>query len=89
MQAIECKTVDEAVKYLMETVEDLDNLKSMEYSDLISLHHGFGRNIRNDFGLWGNNAELLESTGEKHPDDASMVIIQTLWKTLTGKNEDD
>ena len=34
------------------------------------------------FGLWGGNPELLEATGESHPDCASSVLIKALWKRV-------
>jgi hypothetical protein len=50
--------------------------------DLIRFHHGWGTGIRNAFGLWGGNRALLDSCGGGHPDDASMVIIEAVWKHL-------
>jgi uncharacterized protein DUF6794 len=49
--------------------------------------------IRNAFGLWQGNAALLKSCAEArygpgpdamfmHPDDASGVIIEAVWRRL-------
>jgi len=49
---------------------------------LIRFHHGWGTGIRNEFGLWKGNKELLADCHAEHPDDASMVIIQAVWERL-------
>ncbi|MCL2713192.1 MAG: hypothetical protein FWD68_00965 [Alphaproteobacteria bacterium] len=69
------KLSEKEVKVLCEIKED----------ELIRYHMTLGAYIRNSFGLWGRNKDLLRSAcGEKycHPDDASTVIIQHLWKSL-------
>lgn len=45
--------------------------------ELIGYHHSLGRDIRNNYGLWGH-ATL--SANFKHPDDFSMEIIQELHR---------
>jgi hypothetical protein len=58
-------------------------LAVMKEDELILLHHGFGTGIRNHYGLWkGNDALRRDACGECHPDDASMVIIKALWRSL-------
>ena len=60
----------------------------MEEEDLISIHPTLGVYIRDKFGLWSKNEELMESCrsllGEKqiHEDSASQLIIRELWKKL-------
>ncbi|MCY3742874.1 MAG: hypothetical protein OXH00_17810 [Candidatus Poribacteria bacterium] len=49
--------------------------------DLIALHPGWGKGIRNKYNLWHDNA-LVKSLGVDHPDDASMIIIKAVWKAL-------
>ena len=55
---------------------------------------GLGQYIRNRFGLWKGNEELLRSCSEhaekvgrprlgQHPDDASATIIDALWERLS------
>jgi hypothetical protein len=43
-----------------------------------------GQRIRNEFGLWAGNTELLSSCGSEtmHPDHASRVILRALWEKL-------
>jgi len=57
-------------------------------------HFGLGNHIRNEFGLWRDNKELLKSLNREvsdpylveilmmHPDDASMEIIKAAWRAL-------
>jgi hypothetical protein len=50
---------------------------------MIRHHHGLGTWVRNTFGLWRGNDELLRSTGCQHPDNASVVILGALWQRLS------
>jgi hypothetical protein len=77
------KTLDEAVAHLLAVLPEADRAKvrATPEDDLIMLHHGWGTGIRNDFGLWGRNPELLRSCGG-HPDDAAMLIIRAVWQRL-------
>jgi len=80
-------SVDAATEILIARLSDEDRLrvKNTKKEDLIDYHHGWGTGIRNDFGLWDGNEKLLRSAchGEIcHPDDASMVIIETVWTRL-------
>ncbi len=43
---------------------------------------GLGAWIRNNLGLWKGNESLLESTGAPNADDASMVIVEAVWRRL-------
>ena len=84
------KSVEEAVAFLIDklSLKEKDQIAKMSQKDLILLHFSLGLGIRNEFGLWAGNKDLLEScaivVGEKniHPDDASSVIITELWKKL-------
>jgi hypothetical protein len=82
------KTMDEAVERLMVELSDEDKkiLKSTPKKELVKYHFGFGMHIRNEFGLWKGNKDLLESCcggGYSHdPDEASSVIIRALWERL-------
>jgi len=52
----------------------------------MNFHFGLGMGIRNEYGLWSGNEELMDScreiSGDKdhHVDSASTVIIKALWK---------
>lgn len=80
------KTLDEAVKYLIATLDQdvKDIYKRTQRHNLVNYHFSLGMYIRNQFGLWAGNYDLLKSCGSEdmHPDDASMIIIQELWKRL-------
>jgi hypothetical protein len=52
---------------------------------LIRFYDGWGRSIRNSFGLWRGNEKLLESCGrgkKTDPEACSMVIIEAVWTLL-------
>jgi len=78
------KTVDEAVTRILSTMPEKDRKTVRETSkdDLIQFHHGWGTGIRNGFGLWRGNRALMDDCKAKHPDDASMVIIEAVWARL-------
>jgi hypothetical protein len=76
---------------------DKEELRAMEERDLIMLHFGFGASVRNRFGLWAENKALLADCARvshpeeqelelpwvfMHPDDASSVIVEALWRRL-------
>ena len=89
-------TVDEAVKILIKelTLEDKKAISQMSNDQLVGLHDTLGRAIRNRFGLWQDNKELLNDcakfeppqsdlvNGTIHPDDASTIIMHILRDRL-------
>jgi len=79
-------TVNEAVFTLLAELssEHFDELRATEWSQLEQHYMGLARFIRNIFGLHGDNPQLLRSTGSKNPYDASMVILEALWRRLGG-----
>ena len=84
---VECpKTVEEAVALLncIVSAEDREYIRSIDnQKELVMLHSSMGRQIRNEFGLWDRNKDLLSDTGEAgDPDGASMVIIREYWESL-------
>ena len=58
-----------------------EEVANMPEAELIQFHPSWGRDIRNRYNLW-RNPELLKDIGKDHPDDASMVIIKSVWKAL-------
>lgn len=78
------ETVRETVNLLLISLSDENRqaIRSMPEEELISLHFGLGAGIRNEFGLWKDNKELLKLCGKENPDDASTVIIKALWQRL-------
>ena len=83
------KSLKEAVDHIISTMpeDDAELIMNTPKDELINYHHGWGTGIRNAFGLWKGNEELIESAcGEPcHPDDASMKIIEAVWKELHHK----
>jgi hypothetical protein len=77
-------TIDEAVGVVIASLSDEDKaaIAAMAESELIGLHFGLGAWIRNNLGLWKGNRALLESAGERHADDASMVIVAAAWRRV-------
>lgn len=78
------KTVDEAVTRILADMKDTDKkqVRETKKEDLILFHHGWGTGIRNEFGLWRGNTNLMADCHAQHPDDASMVIIEAVWQKL-------
>jgi len=77
-------TLDQAVARIIEGMDDTDKklLRDTKKEDLILVHHGWGTGIRNEFGLWRGNTNLLSDCHAEHPDDASMVVIKAVWERL-------
>jgi hypothetical protein len=78
------KTSEEAVKIclLTLTAHEKQALKNTSKENLIMCHFGWAVNMRNEFGMWQGNEELIKSCYAGNPDDASMVIVKTVWKEL-------
>jgi len=85
------KTVDDAVKRLIANMplKFKVDLSKMNEGELINLHFTFGAFIRNQFGLWNQNVDLLTDCRELsgitfiNPDDAAAFIIRELWERLS------
>ena len=75
------ETVDEAVERLLSVLEDEHKavLAFMQEEELLDLHFSLGLAIRNAFDLHVPS-KLLASCAVVHPDDASGLIIQALWR---------
>jgi hypothetical protein len=78
------KTLDEAVERLIAELpaKNIGEIRAMKKKELIRLHMGLGLYIRNFFGLRRGNRALMEATNPHDPDDASMIIIEALWRRL-------
>jgi hypothetical protein len=85
------KTVDEVVKRLIANMplKFKVDLSKMDEGDLINLHFSFGAFIRNQFGLWNENVDLLIDCRDlsgitfMNADDATAFIIWELWNRLS------
>jgi hypothetical protein len=84
------KTVDEAVKRLISDMplKDKVTVANMAESELSLLRTNIGEYIRNEFGLWSDNQDLMTSCRffakkeNLHEDEACSIIIRELWKRL-------
>ncbi|MFC1577628.1 YpsA SLOG family protein [Thermodesulfobacteriota bacterium] len=84
------KTVEEAVDRLINelSLKDRTTISHMDEGELINLHHSLGEYIRNEFGLWSGNDDLMSSCcaiakmDKVHEDTASTIIIEKLWERL-------
>jgi len=76
------ETIEEAVNRLLAILTDaeLQKIKSMAKDELVLLHFSLGKDIRNAFGLNGDNAVLL---GKHCADVVSGDIIEALWEKLS------
>ena len=83
-RAVWPRTVDESVNRIVAGMSgtDKEKVKATKRSDLIRYHHGWGMGIRNGFGLWKGNKDLLTDCGVSHPDDCSVIIIEKVWDRL-------
>jgi hypothetical protein len=89
MMSVKPDTLEECVKVLkciLQENKDYDYFVSMSFDDLISLHHGLGRWIRNEWGLWrdpateeGKLCAHMIDLGFEHADDMSQTIIEYCW----------
>lgn len=89
------KNVKEAVQIIKKDLskKEILYISKLKKDDLCELHFSLGMSIRNEFGLWGGNKELLDdcglidaNTGEPYSgpigDMASEHIIEKLWKEV-------
>jgi len=84
------KTVNEAVGRLIDelSLKDRTTIGNLTEEELSLLHINLGEYIRNEFGLWSGNKDLMASCckivnmDKIHEDTASTIIIRELWENL-------
>ena len=84
------KTVDDAIKRLIANMplKFKVDLSKMDEGELVNLHFTFGVFIRNQFGLWNENADLLNDCRKlsgidfMNADDAAAFIIRGVVETI-------
>jgi hypothetical protein len=88
------RTKEEAIDSLFARVREDDQqyIAGLKKEDLSALHHGLGRWIRNNFGLWAEDSELVELLKDKekgqnypHADDVSQILIEEFARQLREK----
>jgi hypothetical protein len=80
-------TLEEAISTLIAEMDKdiLVQWKVGSHDDMvIPSHHGLGRWIRNEFGLWkgGELRKYFYEMGIKHADDMSGIILTSMWRKL-------
>jgi hypothetical protein len=79
------KQIDKIVK-----PKERELIKSKSEKELTALtHHGLGRWIRNNWGLWQGEGDMYEymiELGLKHPDDMSGLILTSYIRHVKGED---
>lgn len=80
------KDLDDAIRMLKKNLSanDMQQLKRIPESKMALYHHGFGRMLRNEWGLWKKSrlAEWFNEQGVHHADDMSSTILTSLWRQV-------
>lgn len=83
------KTLEECYIFL-DNLDDIDEwLKKSEISAIASSHHGIGRWIRNNWGLWPGYGDLykwFKINEINHPDDMSSIILTSFYRYKNNKD---
>jgi len=80
------KAVDDLIFKL--PLKDKATIANMTEQELFSLHFSLGQYIRNKYGIWNGNEELLSNCrlllkkDTVHGDEVSSLIIKELWEKL-------
>lgn len=83
-------TLVEALEMLVGKIppDQLDQIRaSSDEESMFGLHHGLGRALRNQWGLWSDSplARFFGAIGVHHPDDMSSIILISFWRKLHGR----
>ena len=82
------KNLSEAVSSLVATLSPAD-ITFIKSNDAISQHHWMRRQIRNEWGLWEMESDLVQWFQKNlqlgHADDISSVILDSVWHQVTGE----
>ena len=81
------KTLEEAVDKTLSLLSNDEKEIIRKAEDVIEFHFGLGMMIRNEFGLWAGNEELLRACKALHPDDASSIILRAIKERLQESNK--
>lgn len=85
------KTLEEAVAELKNEFgkEEIDKIKKMKRNEFDINYLFLGQYIRNQFGLWAGNKELLHNVlpNKPEPDNVSQIIIEKLFNDVKKERE--
>jgi hypothetical protein len=73
----------EALDILLSSKAKQEILDSPDEKIMVEFHHGLGRYIRNNWGLWQKNSNLYRlfvGMGVEHPDDMSGIILDSYYR---------
>ena len=67
--------------------EDIEKIKNISEEEMYLFHHGTGRDIRNNWGLWSGSplSKWFNEQGIRHPDDMSGIILKSFWRKINNK----
>lgn len=81
--------LESALAALMGTLtpDDIAQIKSVSEKGMVVFHHGFGRDLRNEWSLWGDSPlrQYFLGMGIEHSDDMSGIILSFLWRSVHGE----
>lgn len=65
----------------------VEQMKNGPEKDMVGYHHGLGRWLRNNWGLWKGSrlSKWFNDKGIQHPDDMSGIILDSFWRHLNGQ----
>jgi len=81
-------TLEECFVALREMATDPTDLIYFQLEGASAYHHGLGRWIRNNWGLWKQEGPLygkLKALGLEHADDMSGLILESFHRKLSDK----
>ncbi len=70
--------------------KDKETMKALpNRTDMLKYHFGFGRTLRNSWGLWGGSRlqKYFLERGVSHPEGMSGIILEYYHDWLNGKTE--
>lgn len=83
------KDLDECFVELKKLLSEADQVEFRDKAedDVTDYHHGLGRWLRNNWGLWAGErlAIWFNERGITHPDDMSGIILDSFWRHLNDK----
>jgi hypothetical protein len=71
--------------------KEIKEFKALKEENLAEFHFGAGLSMRNNWGLWQGNNELVREfnkIGIHHPDDMSAIILKSFHRRLNNKDID-
>lgn len=82
-------TLEDAVKMIVDGL-DQEEIKFIQNNICCSIHHSFGRAIRNNWSLWDRETPLvlhfLERFNIVHADDISGMLMECTWRLVKGES---